>query len=66
MSAQIVEGAKPQTLLNENQAPHVALEDVETFLAMADAGLIPAQMNNCGAMQDNISLRHDTRVSLTM
>lgn len=55
----------PETLLNGNEAPHVAAEDVDAFLEMAKKGLIPAPKTNCGAVQDNISLRHDTRVSLT-
>ncbi|MFI8977459.1 hypothetical protein ACIGO9_31585 [Nocardia asteroides] len=55
-----------KSLTGGDGTAHVDPQDVEAYLALVDKGLLPtAGPVPCGAVQDNISLRHDTRKTLT-
>ncbi|GIG60594.1 hypothetical protein Lfu02_49660 [Longispora fulva] len=57
-------GVQPLSLAGDNVAPHVAAADVDKFMALANAGVLAGKNTPCNAVQDNFSLRHDTRTQL--
>lgn len=56
---------KSKSLQGASPAPHVAEEDVDSFLELIAAGVVPSAPMRCNAVQDNVSLRRETRTSLS-
>ncbi|MGV9679179.1 hypothetical protein ACWDSJ_28190 [Nocardia sp. NPDC003482] len=57
-------GAVSKTLTGGNIASHVDPSDVDAYMALVEAGMMPSRPCSGFAVQDNISLRHDTRAPL--
>ncbi|MFC9472701.1 hypothetical protein ACFTS5_10940 [Nocardia sp. NPDC056952] len=53
-----------KTLTGGNLTAHVDPSDVESYLELVEAGMLPSTPCAGFAVQDNISLRHDTRTPL--
>lgn len=58
-------GVVSKSLSGDNIASHVDPSDVESYLALVEAGMLSAIPCTGFAVQDNIVLRHDTRTALT-
>ena len=64
-SETITEPVRSQSLAgSDDTPPHLDPADVEKFLKLASLGVVQGKGASCGAVQNNISLRHDTRTTL--
>lgn len=59
-----------KSLTGGDGTAHVDPQDVEAYLELVAAGLLPTASSGpigvpCNAVQNNIALRHDTRTALT-
>jgi hypothetical protein len=54
-----------KSLSGDNITSHVDPNDVQSYLALVEAGMLSALPCTGFAVQDNIVLRHDTRTALT-
>ncbi len=53
--------AEAPSLEGSNAAPHVALDDVDSYMELAASGLVPVEIGACGAVQNSIGLGERTR-----
>lgn len=58
------EVVRSKSLMGDNVAPHVKAEDVDSFMELIKAGVIPSTPMRCAAVQDNVALRSETRRKL--
>lgn len=58
------EVVRSKSLLGDDAAPHVQAEDVDSFMELIKAGVIPSAPMRCAAVQDNVALRSETRRKL--